>query len=102
MNETEHQSLDGGTHPDEWRTGATCDECKDQYEMNKLTKRNPTPGFNLAWLKNSNAVGQTANEMVKEIYDGARESGSDIRKVGESAKVRKERNDRLRAERDST
>ena len=96
MSKTEHQSLTSGVHPDEWRDGSTCDDCARAAEMQRELNRNATPLYNLAWLKNSNESGETAMQMVKEIEDGARESGRDIRKVGQSAKSRKDLNDRIR------
>ena len=93
MSKTEHLSLESGTHPKTWREGATCDECQDQFEMNRLTKAGESAYWNIEWLKKSNEVGETAEQMRKEIYDGARESGRDIRHVGESASARRERNE---------
>ena len=93
---TEHQSLASGVHPDEWRAGATCDDCQRAYAMTREMKRGVGPMYNLAWLRSSNEAGVTAMGMVKEMVDDAKESGRDMRRVGESQKARKERNDRIR------
>lgn len=93
MSKTEHLSLETGPHPDEWRDGATCDDCQIAHEMRVHELRNEGPLYNLEWLKKSNALGQSAYAFRDEIYEGARESGKDIRHVGESASARAERNE---------
>ena len=89
---TEHLSLDSGVHPDDWRPGATCDTCIAEHELRMQEKHNVGAYWGIEWLKKSNEVGETAMQMRQEIYDGARESGRDIRHVGESAAGRQERN----------
>ena len=92
MSRTEHQSLEAGPHPDEWVDGATCDSCQAYITDVRMSKFSEGSYWNIEWLKKSNEVGETAEQMRKEIYDGARESGRDIRHVGESASARAERN----------
>ena len=89
---TEHLSLARGSHPDEWWPGATCDECQLLLKINRDENWGEAAYFNIEWLRKSNEVGETAEQMRKDIYDGARESGRDIRHVGESASARAERN----------
>lgn len=36
MQGTEHQSVDDGPHPDEWRDGATCDDCREYQAQRYL------------------------------------------------------------------
>ena len=93
---TEHQSLSSGVHPDEWRAGSTCDDCLRAAEMTREMNRNTTPFMNLAWLKNSNELGQSAIAMQAEIESEAARTGKDIRRVGQSQKARQDLNDRIR------
>lgn len=93
---TEHQSLASGVHPDEWRAGSTCDDCQRAAEMTAEMKRNAGPLYNLAWLRNSNETGVSAMGMVKEMEADARESGRDMRRVGQSQKARAELNERIK------
>ncbi len=63
---TQHQSGETGPHPKQWIDGATCDDCKAHHETVMETKWNQGPGYNLAWLRNSNEAGVTAIEMRNE------------------------------------
>ena len=89
--DTEHLSLEDGPHPDEWVAGHTCAACAEYLTKIRKAKFNKPPGYNLAWLRNSNEVGQTAREMAREIQDEAKRTGKDIRHVGGSEKRRSER-----------
>jgi hypothetical protein len=43
MHNTEHQSTEIGPHPDEWRDGATCDECRQHTAERYLALMNGSP-----------------------------------------------------------
>ena len=77
---TEHLGL-MATHPEEWRPGATCDECKVTAQKLRAGVYRQGPIIVDRWLKVSNAQGYTENEVKQEIYDAAREDGKDIRRA---------------------
>lgn len=89
---TEHVSLESGTHPDEWRDGATCDDCQRLLARRREQLRGEQAYWNINWLQQSNAMGETAIQMRQEMYDEAKRTGKDMRHVGESATARMERN----------
>ena len=41
--ETEHLSMDSGPHPEQWREGATCDECRQHSSDLYLRLMNGSP-----------------------------------------------------------
>jgi hypothetical protein len=77
---TEHLGL-MSTHPDEWREGATCDECKVTAQKLRAGVYRQGPIFSDRWLKASNREGVTADKVKQEIYDSAREDGRDIQRA---------------------
>ena len=50
------------------------DQC---VHLRTLTPKD-IPLFNIAWLKQSNEIGETAREMRDDIYENARRDGREI------------------------
>lgn len=79
----EHLGWDA-THPDEWRLGATCDECAAHIRSKRAIadgSANAPLWTGLKRLESDRENGQTQRELQKEIFDSARAEGRDIERA---------------------
>lgn len=58
-----------------WGTGIVCTYCQAPPKVHGGGKK---VNFNITRLKNTNELGQTQNELRRDIYENARRDGRDI------------------------
>ena len=74
-------------HTDEWRPGATCDECREALEARRavLAGGQKHVNFNLRRLRVQNAAHVTSREIAREITDSAKAEGRDLARPSDYA-----------------
>lgn len=72
-------------HPDEWRPGWTCDDCRMAYEMRMMELRNPAPRANLRRLRHERETGVSSRDVERDTIESARREGRDLARPSDFA-----------------
>jgi len=65
-------------HPDEWRPGATCDDCRAAYRARLDALRGHVPNANIKRLQVERESGTSSRDIEREIVETAKAEGREL------------------------
>lgn len=73
------------THPEEWRLGVTCEDCRSHVAARREAHGGGKQvAFAIHRLKNDNQGGYTQHELHRDIVESAKADGRDIQPAGKA------------------
>lgn len=76
MEEEEHLGV--LAHPDEWRPGATCADCRAAYRDRLAALRGQPPMVNIKRLQMERESRTSSRDIEREIVESAKAEGRDL------------------------
>ena len=73
------------THQDEWRPGATCDDCALALQRRYQALRGVVPAANIRRLQHERESGMSSRDVEREVIESARRDGRELARPSDFA-----------------